>query len=75
MIVRNKPVPATNLGSAELGRAVRIYQRKTRANRGPVHMHQTCITVDIYDVGTGGDRNKQLEDRTLRITVTNSCRY
>ena len=33
--VRNRPVPATKIGKAESGRAVKMYQRNTKANRGP----------------------------------------
>ena len=35
VMVLNKPTPATTLGKVEFGLAVRIYQRKTRAKRGP----------------------------------------
>lgn len=33
--VRNTPIKATNLGRVEFGRAVRRYQRNTKANLGP----------------------------------------
>lgn len=33
--VRKMPTPATNLGSDEFGRRVKMYQRPTNAKRGP----------------------------------------
>ena len=35
VIVLKRPVPATIFGKVEFGVDVRIYHRKTRANRGP----------------------------------------
>ena len=36
--VRKTPTPATNFGKAELDRRVRMYQRATSMNRGPIQL-------------------------------------
>ena len=43
--VRNKPVAAMIFGNAESGRAVKTYQRKTRAKRGPGDCNQPCLLI------------------------------
>jgi hypothetical protein len=51
--VRKMPTPATNFGSEEFGRRVRMYHRPTNAMRGPVphfsHVHIVASRV-IPDV-------------------------
>ena len=43
--VRKRPTPATNFGNDEFGRAVKMYQRNTRAKRGPA---EASASFSIY---------------------------
>jgi hypothetical protein len=49
VIVLKRPVPATIFGKVEFGFAVRMYQRKTRANRGP-----EVIAMNIWNTERSG---------------------
>lgn len=75
VIVRNKPVPATSFGRAELGRAVRMYQRNTKANRGPAHICKTSLLAEDASQRTGCNCDKQLEDCAFRIPISNGRRH
>lgn len=61
--VRKIPVAATTCGSTESGRAVRTYQRKTRAKRGPAGLILARVADDGVSLGyTRGHGNEDLED-------------
>lgn len=67
------PTPAINLGSAAPGLAVRMYQRKHRANLGPAQISQQMPPIMFLFDRTGSHGNEDLENRALRVAVAD-CR-
>ena len=51
MIVLKNPTPATNFGRVEFGRAVRMYHRKTSANRGPAAIQSVVCSLNSVRQG------------------------
>lgn len=67
------PTPATNLGSVELARRVKQYQRPTSAKRGPSD-HQNCLSCIICNARTGRKGDEEHKDRAFRVAVANRGR-
>ena len=67
------PTPATNFGSDELGRRVKMYHNATNANRGPALRFSNVLRV-ASELHTRCEGNKQHEDGTLGIAISNGGR-
>jgi len=73
--VRKMPTPATNFGSVEFGRRVKIYQRPTNTKRGPEQLVSLIHTSNVFIRNrTRCQSDEQHEDGALRIFVSNGRR-
>lgn len=68
--VRKIPTPATNLGSEEFGRRVKMYHRPHSANRGPAQ-YVSRISRLFVSSRTGREGDEEHEDGSFGIAVAN----